>query len=108
MLANRCDALSPMHDEAGRGWGSELPMDVGSRPVRPDAAAMHALQMAPGTRGGEVVGLVAAACRTELKVMGCHVPAAAHRARAAVSIADVDSSVVDARVQQVLPGLPQR
>ena len=84
------------HDQTRLPAGTELPADrccaLPSARIRPP---VNAQQMAPGTHRCDVVIVVAAACGAELEVVRRDVSARAHRARAAVAIADVDVAVGD-------------
>lgn len=79
-----------------------------------DASAVDALQVTPAAERRQIFGLIAAALPTEHHVVRRHVPAAAHRVRAAVAIAQVNSLVgalADERrtpnLEEVLAQVPQ-
>jgi hypothetical protein len=77
--------------------------------ARPPCAALalvHAGQVAPAAHRREVFVLVAPARGSERQMVGRHIAAAAHRARAAIPIAEVDAAIRHLLAQQVLPRPP--
>src|SRR5262245_49388258 len=98
--------LSP--DDAGVRVFTERPLDAGRGRAGAQAAAVDAVEVAPGAEGNEVLRRVVDAVGAEAQRVRGDVATGADGARAAVAVALVDGGVLDTARQCVLPRRDER